>query len=202
MDRGAWLAAVYGVAKSQTWLSNQHFHFHFHHLNQQALKKAHYPSKCRWASSNQVMALRVSRLGYPKGRGNSACRWPPDELQHHLFPGYPAFQCTSCLLDSQIMQLLEFSLKYLNQPTQLGQKRTYLQCRRPRFDPWVGEIPQRRIQQPTPVFLPGESHGQRSLVGCSPWGHKESGTTEQHITSLHTMSVALILPLSNIHYIH
>ena len=33
------------------------------------------------------------------------------------------------------------------------------------FDPWVGRIPWRRKQQPTPVFLPGESHGQRSLVG-------------------------------------
>ena len=33
--------------------------------------------------------------------------------------------------------------------------------------------------QPTPVLLPGKSHGQRSLVGCSPWGHGESDTTEQ-----------------------
>ena len=32
--------------------------------------------------------------------------------------------------------------------------------------------------EPTPVFLPGKSHGQRSLVGYSPWGHKESDTTE------------------------
>ena len=48
----------------------------------------------------------------------------------------------------------------------------------PGFDPWVGKIPWRRKQQPTPVFLPGESHGQRSLVGYSPRGHKESGTTE------------------------
>ena len=37
----------------------------------------------------------------------------------------------------------------------------------------------RRKWQPTPVYLPGESHGQRSLVGCSPWGRKELGTTEQ-----------------------
>ena len=37
----------------------------------------------------------------------------------------------------------------------------------------------RRKWQPTPMFLPGESHGQRSLVGYSPWGHKESDTTEQ-----------------------
>ena len=41
------------------------------------------------------------------------------------------------------------------------------------FDPWVRKIPWRRAWQPTPVFSPGESHGQRSLVGYSPWGHKE-----------------------------
>ena len=50
--------------------------------------------------------------------------------------------------------------------------------RRYRFDPWVRKIPWRRAWQPTPVFLPGESHGQRSLVGYSPWGRKESDTTE------------------------
>ena len=57
-----------------------------------------------------------------------------------------------------------------------------LQCRRPRFDPWVRKILWRRKWQPTPVFfrifLPGKSHGQRSMVGYSPWGHKESDTTE------------------------
>ena len=47
------------------------------------------------------------------------------------------------------------------------------------FNFWVEKIPQRRAWQPTPVFLPGESHAQRSLVGYSPWGHKESDTTEQ-----------------------
>ena len=39
-------------------------------------------------------------------------------------------------------------------------------------------MPWSRKQQPTPVLLPGESHGQRGLVGYSPWGHKESDTTE------------------------
>ena len=43
---------------------------------------------------------------------------------------------------------------------------------------WVQKIPRRRKWQPTPVFLPGESHGQRSLVGYSPWCQKESDTTE------------------------
>ena len=44
-------------------------------------------------------------------------------------------------------------------------------CRRHRFDPWVRKIPWRRKWQPTPVFMPGKSHGQRSLVGYSPWGY-------------------------------
>ena len=47
-----------------------------------------------------------------------------------------------------------------------------LQCRRPRFDAWVGKIPWRRTWQHTPVFLSRKSHGQRSLVGYSLWGHK------------------------------
>ena len=52
------------------------------------------------------------------------------------------------------------------------------QCRRYwrlRFDPWVRKISWRRKWQPPPVFLPGKSHGQRSLAGYSPWGSKDSG---------------------------
>ena len=45
---------------------------------------------------------------------------------------------------------------------------------RPGFDPWIGKFPWRREWQSTPVFLLGESHGQRSLEGYRPWGHKES----------------------------
>ena len=56
-------------------------------------------------------------------------------------------------------------------------------------DLWVGKIPWRRAWKPTPVFLPRESHGQRSLAGCSPQGLKELNTTEAtwH-TCLHTGS--------------
>ena len=54
----------------------------------------------------------------------------------------------------------------------------------PRFDPGVGKIPWRRKWQPAPVLLPGELHGQRILVGCSPWGHKDSDTTEWLTLSL------------------
>ena len=46
------------------------------------------------------------------------------------------------------------------------------------FNPWIRKIPWRRAWQSTQVFLPGESHGLRSLVGQSPWGRKESDTAE------------------------
>ena len=57
-------------------------------------------------------------------------------------------------------------------------------CRRCGFDPWVRKIPWSRTWQPTLVFLPGESHGQKSLVGYSPWGCKESDTAEWLTLSL------------------
>ena len=57
-------------------------------------------------------------------------------------------------------------------------KNICLQWRRPRFDSWVGKIRWRSKWQPTPVLLPGKSHGQKSLVGYSPWGRKELDTTE------------------------
>ena len=47
------------------------------------------------------------------------------------------------------------------------------------FNPWVGKICWRRAWQPTSVFLPGDSHGRKSLVGYSPRGRKESDTTEK-----------------------
>ena len=63
-------------------------------------------------------------------------------------------------------------------------KESTCQCRRPEFDPWVGKISWRREWLPIPVFLPGESHGQRSLADYSPWGHKESDMIEKLTLSL------------------
>ena len=54
-----------------------------------------------------------------------------------------------------------------------------LQCRRPRFDPWVGKIPWRIEGLPTAVFLPEKSRGQSSLVGYSPWGRKALEKTKR-----------------------
>ena len=64
-------------------------------------------------------------------------------------------------------------------PQWLNGKESACPCRRCGFDPWIKKIPWRREQQSTPGFLPGEFHGQRSLVGYSPWGRKELDVTLQ-----------------------
>ena len=54
----------------------------------------------------------------------------------------------------------------------LSGKESVCQCRRWGFNPWVGKNPRRRGRLPTPIFLRGKSHGQRSLEGDTPWGRK------------------------------
>ena len=75
--------------------------------------------------------------------------------------------------------------------------RICLQCARPGFDPWVGKIPWRREWLSTPVFLPVESHGQRSLVGNSPWNCKELDRTKWL-----TLSLTTIQPWTRCQYPH
>ena len=65
-----------------------------------------------------------------------------------------------------------------------------------RFDPWVRKILWRRKWQPTPVFLPGKSHGQRSLVGYGLWGCKELDMTEQlNLQRSSDLSASLVVQL-------
>ena len=71
---------------------------------------------------------------------------------------------------------------WLGLPWWLSSKESACQCRRCRgcgFDPWVRKIPWRKKWQPTLVFLPGKLHGQKRLVGYSPWGHKELDVTKR-----------------------
>ena len=68
-----------------------------------------------------------------------------------------------------------------------------------RKDSWVGKIPWRRAWQPTPVFLLGEFHGQRSLAGYSPWSRKDSDTTGQLTVSL-SLSLLRFLSLKDSRY--
>ena len=79
-------------------------------------------------------------------------------------------------------------------PRWLSGRESACQCgrhRNPGFDPWVRKIPWRRKWWPIPVFLPGESHGQRSLAGYSPWSCKELNTMEQLGTAQHSCCIAL-----------
>ena len=116
MDGGAWKAAVHGVAKGQTRLSDFTFTFHFH-----ALEKA-------MATHSSVLAWRIPGTGEPGGL--------------------------------QSMGLLRVGH---NWATSLS---------------LITLMHWRRKRQPTPVFLPGESQGRGSLVGCRLWGCTESDTTE------------------------
>ena len=74
--------------------------------------------------------------------------------------------------------ILYWNIVDLGIPTWLSGKEPAGQCRRPGFDPFIGKITWRTEWLPTPVFLPGEFHGQTSLAGCSPWDCKGSDMTE------------------------
>ena len=81
----------------------------------------------------------------------------------------------------------------VNKPT--CQCRRWRRCR---FDPWLRKIPWNRKWQPTLVLLPGKYHGQRNLVGYSPWGRRELDMTEHAGTtflSIHPLSVSFLTPL-------
>ena len=81
---------------------------------------------------------------------------------------------------------VELSLEWGLLPRWLSGKESACQCRRHTFDPWVGKIPWRRPWQPTPVFLPGESHGQRSLAGTVHGVAKSQTCLSTHALGFHT----------------
>ena len=130
---------------------------------------------------------------YPKGQGASTFQaaqdgYPRDRRDKTAATGpqSPGLECshTHWLLELSVLGTLHrgyppSSLLPWLFPGGSDSKSVCLQCGRPGFDPWVRRIPCRRKWQPTPVLLPGKSHGWRSLVGCSPWGRTESDTTER-----------------------
>ena len=74
-------------------------------------------------------------------------------------------------------------------------------CERHGFNPWTGKIPWRRAWQSTPVFLPGESYGQRSLAGYDPWGHKQTWLKWLSIHT-HSLHICLYSIYTKIIYVH
>ena len=95
-----------------------------------------------------------------------------------LVPGYHLFYNNPRGISEK-----SFSYVLSRLPWWLRWKSICLHCGRPGFDPQVRKILWRREWLPTPVFLPRESHGQRSLAGYSPWGHKESDMTETNTST-------------------
>ena len=103
-----------------------------------------------------------------------------------------------CLNHGEVAQILNHLCEMGELPRRLNHKEPACQCRRHRrclFSPRVRKIPWRRAEQPTPVFLPGESHGQRSLVGYSPRGRKELDMMEVTCTHAHMECVAGVFPV-------
>ena len=123
--------------------------------------------------------------------------WASASLPWEAFPGFPS----PCSLDSKVivtppyMCLFNFYNPLIGLPWWLRQQNVCLQCKRPGFDPWVGKIPWRMKWQPTPVLLLGKSHGQRSLIGYSSWGLKESDMTEWLHFHFHFQSTEDCKPL-------
>ena len=88
----------------------------------------------------------------------SFCVWYKRVVQFHSFAcGCPIFP--ALFIEKTVLLHSQVALAVKNPPGNAGD------IKRCGFDPWVGKIPWRRAWQPTPVFLPRESHGQRSLVG-------------------------------------
>ena len=117
-----------------------------------------------WTITHQApLSLGFSRQEYWSGL---PCP-PPRDLPH---PGIEATPPMSLALQVDSLPRLPWWLRQLSVCLQWG---------RPGFDSWVGKIPWRRKWQSTPALLPGKSHGWRSLIGYSPWGRKESDTTER-----------------------
>ena len=128
-----------------------------------------------WTVACQApLSLGFSRQEYWSGLPFPS---PGDLPNPGIEPGSPALQADSLLTEL----LLETANLLMGFPGGISGKEPVYQCNRlkiPAFDPYVGKILWRRTQQPTPVFLPGESHGQRCLAAYSPWGRKELDTTE------------------------
>ena len=108
-------------------------------------------------------------LGFPGGSANQHTLSVFKTTEIHSFTGDEK---------SEVKMLLG-AHSFSGLPRQLSGKGSTCACRRCRFYPWAEKTACKREWQPTPVFLPGEPQGQRSLAGYSLWGHTESDRTEQ-----------------------
>ena len=127
--------------------------------SQTRLSDFHFHFRGSLIASQQRLCLQYRRLGFNTWIGTIP--WRRERLPTPVFwPG--EFQGLYWVAKSRTRQS-DFHLQLWN----------VLRCRRPNFD-WIRKIPWRKEWLPTPVFLPGEFHGQRSLASYSSWGRKMS----------------------------
>ena len=129
----------------------QHHHHHHPTHPHQGFQR-----KMNWLDGEGEREPSRENENEPKKGSDSHWSWGP-----RAFLGY--MECEGASLMAQLWRICL-------------QHRRHRKCK---FNPWVGKIPWRRKCQPTPIFLPGKSHGERSLVGHSPWGCKELDMTER-----------------------
>ena len=167
MLSGAWWASVYGVAQSRT--------------RQKPL------SSC--SSSSRAIYTKIYTCF---SSINMSYHCPKNKKKKQYLQQYEDFMMWSRIIEIHISCDVERFLRYIRYesercmftqglpwwPSKEPTFTVWGGCRRPRFDPWVGKIPWRREWQPTPVFVPGKSHGQRRLAGYSSRVHKKSDMTE------------------------
>ena len=149
------------VAKSRIWLSNFTFTFHFHALEKEV------------ATHSSVLAWRIPGMGKPGGL--------PSMRSHRVGHNWSDLASTSDVEKAMApySSTLAWKIPRTEEPVRLQSMRSL----RVRHD-WATSLSLftfmhwRRKWRPTPVFLPGESQGRGSLVGCHLWGHTEWDTTE------------------------
>ena len=125
-----------------------------------------------WSCSHQTVPWRQVSQAYLSKHN----------AENHFKGSFP-------VLGSQPLSEVVIKTRSISPLVQFPSHNICLQCRRHKrsgLDPWIGRLPWRRAWQPTPVFLPEESHGQRSPAGNGPWGHKESDTTKATEHTQHT----------------
>ena len=178
---------------------------------------AHAPTLCAHANSlsHTVCAHASSRsrtvCTHANSRSRTVCAHASSRSRNHhdcfasvlSFPSHVniclyIFALSVCM--SMSVSVYTYVYCYVQGfPRWLSNEESFCQCRRCRrwdFDPWVRKIPWSRKWKPTPVFLPGKSHRQRSLAGYSPWGQKrvehDLATKQQSKVKWHHKDEALI----------
>ena len=142
-----------------------------------------------WCRKQVQKALYLYMCWWPGGLNPFWRQNPRNKVRHlermvHVEQGIKKKRKLSLLRVKAARKVLVYFFflrapKDIWRPWWLRQERVCLQCGRPGFDSCVRKFSWRRKWEPTPVFLPGESHGRRSLAGYSPRGRKELARTER-----------------------